>query len=163
MPKFDSKEEYLKWKEGKLQQGKDDAVSDKEKLSVDNSINNSRSPSVRAFYIVPIVLFALVILYFAGRSFDIFRSPSLSQSDSRKEAKFDETLSQSKQELPTPTIIEEEKHKTPKLEQESSALTTVEKGEKDAAKSQPETSPVKLTIPDMVKQAKKAVLNTKNP
>lgn len=154
MPKFDSKEEYLKWKKEKLQQGKDEPVSEKEQPPVANSVNNSRRSSVKAFYIFPLILLALAILYFIANSFDYGRNPSLSQSTNHKQDKFDEIPSKPKHESSALTTAEKEEPEITKPEQNSSALTTVEKPE-------PETSPAKLTIPKMVKQARKAVVTIK--
>lgn len=163
MPKFDSKEEYLKWKEGKLQQGKEEPVPQKEQLPVDNNANNDRRFSVKAVYIFPAILFILAILYFIAKPFDYSKGPSLIQSTNHKEDKIDAASSNKPEQETLLTHIgkEESEYKSEpsKPEQELSPVITAEKEESEITK--PEASTAKPTFPEIVKQARKAVVTIK--
>ena len=141
MPKFDSKEEYLKWKEEKLQQGKEEPTPEKGQLPVDNNASNSRRSSVKAFYIFPAILLILAILYFIAKPFDYSRGHALVQNTNHKEDNIDATSS--------------------KPEQEASALTTAGNKEPEITKPEPAASTAKPTFSEIVKQAKKAVVTIK--
>ncbi|MDP2681639.1 MAG: trypsin-like peptidase domain-containing protein [Deltaproteobacteria bacterium] len=124
MPKFNNKEEYLKWKQEKSRQG-----DNNEPVETDNK----RYPK-KVFYIF-ILFLLLVILYSLGN-------------------KIGNVLKQNPKDVPNQELHPAQELTRYQTKQEPSASTLINQ-------TKPETPPAKLTFPEIVKQAKKAVVTIK--
>lgn len=143
MPKFNSHEEYLKWKEGKLRQSLNEPVSEKEQpqplLKGNSSKINGREFPVKAFYVFLFVLFTSTILYLTFKPID---NPSPGGQKELSQTAMSDQKSDISDEIPY-----------------KPAQGTSDQGVNPSV----ETSPAKLSIPEIVKQSKKAIVGIKTP
>lgn len=140
MPKFNSHEEYLKWKEGKVRQSQNEPVSEKEQpqllLKGNSSKINGREFPVKAFYVFLFVLFTSTMLYLT-KPID---SPSPGGQKELSRAEMSDQKSDIADEIP---------YKSAQGVSAQSLNPGIE------------TSPAKLTIPEIFIQAKKATVKIK--